>query len=288
MSKQLSKEWFAQRIGMITGSRVGAILGLSPYQKPEDVMRSMVREKFKAESEFTGNVATQWGNDHEAQAIGDFVMEMSIEVEDCGFIVHPEHTWLGASPDGLTSDGGILEVKCPYSQKIKTLAEQPHYYAQVQMEMYCSGRYHAWFVCWTENKMAIERIDFCQEWINTNIVKLKMFHDYYMEIIEDKKLYSEYLEPLVIDLSDNKEWERACSDMENARFLMTSAKAAEADAKAQMIAIAEHYDKKVSGAGFMAYKASRKGNVDYSRVPELADVDLDGYRKKSTQYWVIK
>ena len=36
-------------------------------------------------------------------------------VEECGFIVHPEHDWLGgASPDGLVLDNTVLEIKCPF------------------------------------------------------------------------------------------------------------------------------------------------------------------------------
>mgnify|MGYP000621318025 CR=1 FL=1 len=42
--QQLSEEWFAGRIGMVTGSRYGAVLGLSPFAKAKDVMREMVRE----------------------------------------------------------------------------------------------------------------------------------------------------------------------------------------------------------------------------------------------------
>ena len=60
-SEQRSEEWFDARKDKITASNVGAILGLSPYKKPDDVMREMVRAHFGAEREFTGNAATQWG-----------------------------------------------------------------------------------------------------------------------------------------------------------------------------------------------------------------------------------
>ena len=43
MEKQRSKEWFAKRIGRVTGSNVGAILGLNPYKTADDVLREMVR-----------------------------------------------------------------------------------------------------------------------------------------------------------------------------------------------------------------------------------------------------
>ena len=75
MIEQRSEEWFKQRIGKITGSRVGAILGLSPFQKASDVMRAMVREYHGAESEFKGNSATMYGVANEDAAIFDFELE---------------------------------------------------------------------------------------------------------------------------------------------------------------------------------------------------------------------
>ena len=100
--EQRSPEWFAARKNRITGSAVGAILGLSPYSTPDDVMRRMVREKFDAPSEFTGNVATEWGVANEAGAIKEYEMETGVTVKPAGFYTHMH--WLGASPDGLVGD----------------------------------------------------------------------------------------------------------------------------------------------------------------------------------------
>jgi len=56
--EQRSPQWFKAREGRVTGSSVGAILGLSPFMAPDDVMRRMVREYHGAEAEFQGNSAT--------------------------------------------------------------------------------------------------------------------------------------------------------------------------------------------------------------------------------------
>jgi hypothetical protein len=42
------------------------------------------------------------------------------------------------------------------------------------------------------------------------------------------------------------------------------------------------------GFGFSIIKSERKGNVDYSKVPELVNVNLDPYRKKSSVVWTVK
>ena len=138
-AKQLSPEWFSARIGRVTGSSAGAILGLSPFSSRDEVMRRMVREYHGAESERKDNPAVTYGRNHESGAILDFRMETGLDVEEVGFL--PYEDWLGASPDGLTSDGGILETKVPFSLRksedpnFKTLADQPHYYAQVQLSL---------------------------------------------------------------------------------------------------------------------------------------------------------
>ena len=82
---QRTDEWFAKRVGRVSGSRAGAILGLSPWQTPDDVLRAMVREYHGAESEFEGNPATAHGNANERRAMLAFMRESGLYVDDCGF-----------------------------------------------------------------------------------------------------------------------------------------------------------------------------------------------------------
>ena len=42
--EQRSEEWFEARKGLVTGSSVGAILGLDPNRTKADVLRAMVRD----------------------------------------------------------------------------------------------------------------------------------------------------------------------------------------------------------------------------------------------------
>ena len=87
--EQRSPEWFEARKSKVTGSMVGAILGINPWSTPEDAMRTMVRSHFGAESEFTGNIATEYGVINEPNAITDLEITKVYDVEEVGFIVHP-------------------------------------------------------------------------------------------------------------------------------------------------------------------------------------------------------
>ena len=89
MIVQRSPEWHEQRKLRLTGSRIGAILGLSPWQTPENVLRQMVREYHGAESEFTGNPATDWGNQHETRALLAFMRNTGLQVVS----IHARHCW---------------------------------------------------------------------------------------------------------------------------------------------------------------------------------------------------
>lgn len=53
-----------------------------------------------------------WGHHYEAFAKQQYVAHMkklghlSIVIEKCGFIIHPEKGWISASPDGKVNDPG--------------------------------------------------------------------------------------------------------------------------------------------------------------------------------------
>ena len=81
-----------RRTGKITGSRVAAILGLSPYSKRADVMREMIREHYGVETEFKGNIATEHGQRHEQDAIAWYEAQTGdlVVMGRCGWLSWPE------------------------------------------------------------------------------------------------------------------------------------------------------------------------------------------------------
>lgn len=58
-----------------------------------------------------GKTATQWGNDHEDLAAQRFSELYAKDLVYFGLFIHPDYRWLGASPDRVTSDGWLLEIK---------------------------------------------------------------------------------------------------------------------------------------------------------------------------------
>lgn len=286
---QRSEEWFEQRKGRVTGSRAGAILGLNPYQSRDDVMREMVREFFGAEKEFTGNAATEWGTSHEAEALSAFEEVTGEIVDEAGLIVHPDISWIAASPDGLVGDDAGLEIKAPYSGKLKSIYDQPHYMAQIQLCMAVTDRDSWHYFGWTPNDHLHEVVERDPEWLQNSMDSFVSFIDDYIAIIDDKEKAEEYLKDKTTDLSEDEKWQKAAEAYIKAKEVEAEAEKHLKAAKAKLTKIAQSTGaQKVSGLGVQAYQCERKGSIDYAKVPELEDVDLEQYRKQSSTYWTVK
>ena len=78
-----------------------------------------------------------------------------IKIVDTTCVQHPEHSFLGASPDGIiltenTKDiryGRLVEFKCPISRVFDETTPIPiHYWHQMQMQMECTDLYECDYV----------------------------------------------------------------------------------------------------------------------------------------------
>ena len=126
---QRSEAWLKLRGNMLTASDAASAIGVNPYEKPEGfILKKCGYNKFE------GNFATQHGNKYEEEA-RDIYCEKTGEVcHEIGLHPHPQHSWLGGSPDGLTESGKLIEIKCPLRRKITS--EVPGYYIpQLQLLM---------------------------------------------------------------------------------------------------------------------------------------------------------
>ena len=85
----------------------------------------------------------QYGIDHQSDALEAYALYSGEKVETVGFILHPTLNYLGASPDGLTSEGGV-EVKVPLLKThMDTLIEDEipeDYLPQMYCNMLCCER----------------------------------------------------------------------------------------------------------------------------------------------------
>lgn len=149
---QQNEQWFKDREGKLTASQFGQAAGLAPGSRQQLWRRIMGLETFE------GNEATQWGQDHESVALEEYERFQQVKADQVGFVPHPEHSWLGGSPDFLIGLEGLGEIKCPFSKEIYK-AIPPHYMAQIQGLMEITNRDWCDFVVWVPDGMRIWRVE---------------------------------------------------------------------------------------------------------------------------------
>jgi putative phage-type endonuclease len=152
--EQGTPEWFAQRCGKATASRISDIVAKTKtgYSTSRaNYMAQLVVERMTNQvAESYSNAAMEWGIEQEIYARGAYESKTGNMVDQVGSIDHPRIAMSAASPDGLVGDDGCLEIKCPNTAThIDTiLGEAPakKYYDQMQWQMVCANRSYCDFV----------------------------------------------------------------------------------------------------------------------------------------------
>lgn len=142
--QQQSNEWFSSRLGCVTASKMSAVMSKAACRK--NYMAKLICERLTGEREesFTTQ-AMQRGIDLEPLAREMYKLrEFDVEVQEVGFILHPTIPWMGASPDGLIDEDGLIEIKCPntwtHLEFLKSGKPKREYLLQMQTQMMCTGR----------------------------------------------------------------------------------------------------------------------------------------------------
>ena len=128
--EQRTQPWYEMRNGMLTASDWGVMLGDNPYSNPND----LILKKCGHEKPFKVGPAILWGVKYEEVAVQIYEYRNNVKVIEFGLIQHPTIKYLGASPDGITADGVMLEIKCPKSRKITGIPPR-YYFDQVQGQL---------------------------------------------------------------------------------------------------------------------------------------------------------
>lgn len=148
MIEQGSPEWFAERLGKVTASRVADVIAKTksgPSTSRANYMGQLIAERLTSEvQESYSNAAMQWGTDQEPNARAAYEFRTDATVEAAGFVIHPTMADSGASPDGYVAADGLIEIKCPMTAThIDTLLGRSvpgKYITQIQWQLGCTGR----------------------------------------------------------------------------------------------------------------------------------------------------
>jgi len=158
--KQGDVDWLILRSGKITASEADKLV--TPTGKVGEgkgVKTYMIEKLCEAWiggplPKIVGSFDLEQGQILEEYARPAFTLETGIDVTECAFITGDDDR-LGCSPDGITGDGGGLELKCPaLPNHIRYLLDgklPEQYIVQVQFSMFVTGYPHWYFSSFRRN-----------------------------------------------------------------------------------------------------------------------------------------
>jgi putative phage-type endonuclease len=290
--KQGTPEWFEARIGRITGSRVGGILGCSPFKSRQATLRDMVLESIGQRDDFD-NPAMAWGRDNEDKALSiyEFLYAGTDEVTRTGFWTSGDN--LGASPDALVGSKGMVEIKCPYKLKdennpmFDSIEELPHYWHQMQLQLLCADREWCDFFQWAPNGHRHERVYRDENWLEEHEVKFDNFMAEYRKAVENAAQGGP--EDRV---GASARWAAASEAYRMAKQVKEAAESDMTIARDTLIELCDEANiDQCTGAGMSITRIQKQGAVDYKlmaqdNLPNFSSIQ-DEYRRAPSVQWRV-
>jgi len=123
----------------------------------------------------------KYGREMEKIAKKELAVTLKKEIKTCGLFIDIKNPCLGASPDGLIDEDGLVEIKCPLSaehltaeEAINTLPQlkgifdkknpdkmyrNHRFFYQIQGQLNITQRDYCIFAVWTPNSLKIVRVN---------------------------------------------------------------------------------------------------------------------------------
>jgi putative phage-type endonuclease len=268
--QQNSAEWLEARRRYIGSSDTPIILGISPFK----TALQLYEEKVGLRDPPKGNFATARGHAMENVVRQKCEFKTGKRFEPKVFT----EGFLIASLDGFDGDT-VLEIKNPGAEAhaIAKAGKVPaYYYAQMQHQMHVAGVFKGIYASYNGDDLvmldvtyslpffayAFEKLEFFKHCVDTKTPPEPSSDDYVT--VNDPAL--EALAANYVALA------RQARDLEEQKKLL-----------AKVIDSGLKHPKTRVGA-FKVQRVSRKGNVDYKKVPELKGVDLEPYRGEAVTF----
>jgi putative phage-type endonuclease len=276
--KQNTPEWHIFRREKIGASDAPVIMCENPWRTPLQLFEEKVGFRNIQENE-----AMKRGKELEPIARQKFIEYTGIEVED-KVLIHPEHSWMIASLDGIDkSQKHIVEIKCP-GQKTHEEAKSgiiPKIYrAQLQHQMEVAQLDKAFYFSYYEFDCVLLEIHRDDNYIKIMIEKEMDFWNCVQTFTPPDPIESDYK-----DRRTDLTFILAEDDYLSAKKKRMHWEDEEVKMKDVLISMAK--GENCRGNNIKVCKVTRKGNIDYSLVPQLHEINLEPYRKNPTESWRI-
>ena len=165
MIEQRTEEWFQQRLGKVTASRISDVIaktktGVSTSR--QNYLIQLVSERLTGKKgDSYVNQAMLDGIEREDAARSLYMLNKDVDVTEVGFFDHPVIKNSGASPDGAVNAeekgkyAGLIEIKCPiettHTNTLMSKSVPSKYIPQMQWQLACTGAKWVDFVSYNPN-----------------------------------------------------------------------------------------------------------------------------------------
>jgi len=222
--------WYLLRKEMLTASNFGVVCKMRATTSCAMTVKNILYPSF------SDTAAIKYGREMEEIARKEVAAKLKKEIKKCGLFIDRENPFLGASPDGIIDEDGLIEIKCPLSaenltaeEAIKTVSNLTtifdkkdenkmrcthKYFYQIQGQLNITRRDYCLFVLWTPKsikKIYVQRDnDF---WKNRMLPILTRF-------------YYECMLPEILDSRHNRHM-----PIRNPKYIVKAQEKARADSK---------------------------------------------------------
>ena len=273
--EQGSLQWHALRKTKITATDAPIIMGASHWK----TKIQLYHEKLSPTELHHINERMQRGIDLEPIARDLFTLKT-------GIVAQPKivvKDWAMASLDGMDAlCTKIVEIKCP-GQKDHAIALSgkvpDHYYPQLQHQMYVTDVNMCYYFSFDGADGVVVEVPRDAKYIEKMIEEEIKFYQCLINKIPPEPSENDYIE------RDDSLWKQCADNWLSVNAKIKQLEKEEEDLRKQLIFLSGEHNTK--GSGLSLCQVQRKGNVDYSKIPQLKGLDLEIYRKPSINSWRI-
>lgn len=283
--EQRTVDWYEWRKAGLGASDAPVVMGVSPWSTPYQLWEQKTGKTEKN----AGNWATNRGNEMEPRARATIELHLGLDFPPV-LAEHPDFPFMRASLDGYNEEFKIvLEIKCPGKEDHDKAAhgEIPaKYYPQLQHQLFVTGARKLFYYSYTEDENkngeghlveVLPNVEYMKELVG----KMMKFWKCVQTNTEPELGEKDYkLVRSSVIHEDLYSWKRIkdnISILEKQLEEVTKRILEKEDVKG----------KRVRCGNFKIGLTTRKGNVQYAKIPELENVDLDKYRGKPSVYQTI-
>lgn len=166
MIPQTSEQWLPARVGLLTASVMGDVVGRQPEKLNKDgSIRKGSGEYYAARANLRNVLAAErWAglaaDNYVSRAMRDgiereptnkkrFMVETGLLIRPGGLVMHPTIEFFGATPDGFIDHDALFEAKCPthetFLEWLQGGVVPPEHEPQMLAQLACTGRRRVYF-----------------------------------------------------------------------------------------------------------------------------------------------